>query len=84
MKQCLKISQDCIGVDRNWSLVFADHRPAGRRVVDIDRLLTRTELIVTHDTEMVFSPSDQQFYNWPALFQNMTKDVAHATWRQSR
>lgn len=42
---------DMVGEDRIWSVVFADHRPGERRVVDINRLHKKAQIIVTHDTE---------------------------------
>ncbi len=34
-----------------WSVVFVDHAPADRRVLDLRRIRGRAELIVIHDTE---------------------------------
>lgn len=42
---------DTIGGDRHWSVVFIDHRPGERRVVDIARLRPNTDIFVIHDTE---------------------------------
>ena len=39
-----------IGNDHNWSVVFIDHAPKERRVVDIERLRLRTAIFVVHDT----------------------------------
>jgi hypothetical protein len=36
---------------RTWAVVFVDHAPADRRVVDIARLADRTEFMVVHDSE---------------------------------
>jgi len=40
-----------IGQDRHWSVVFVDHAPGKRRVVDIRRLRNNAEIFVIHDTE---------------------------------
>lgn len=45
---------DSVGSDRHWSLVFIDHRPGERRVVDIKRLRPITDIFVVHDTEDPF------------------------------
>ncbi len=37
--------------DRHWGLVFIDHAPADRRIVDILRLKDHADFIVVHDTE---------------------------------
>jgi hypothetical protein len=34
-----------------WAVVFVDHAPAERRVVEIARLANRTEFMVVHDSE---------------------------------
>lgn len=35
----------------DWAVVFVDHAPAEQRVVDIEQLADRCELMVVHDTE---------------------------------
>lgn len=35
----------------DWSVIFIDHAPAERRIVDIEELADRAEFIVVHDTE---------------------------------
>merc|ERR1711970_593882 len=42
---------DCVGADQDWSVVFVDHMPMSRRMVDIERLLPRSQLVVVHDTQ---------------------------------
>lgn len=42
---------DEVGNDRHWGVVFVDHRPGERRVVDIQRLRSNADIIVVHDTE---------------------------------
>lgn len=37
--------------ERRWGLVFVDHRPGERRIVDIARLRGRADFLVVHDTE---------------------------------
>jgi hypothetical protein len=37
--------------DLRWGVVFVDHAPAERRVVDIAQLMNKAELLVVHDTE---------------------------------
>lgn len=35
----------------DWAVIFIDHAPAERRVVEIDRLANRCQLMVVHDSE---------------------------------
>ncbi len=43
---------DNIGNDRpRWSIVFIDHKPGERRVVDIIRLANVSDIVIVHDTE---------------------------------
>ena len=42
---------DEIGGNREWGVVFVDHRPGQRRIVDILRLKHTAQIIVVHDTE---------------------------------
>jgi hypothetical protein len=49
-----------------WSVIFVDHAPAERRVVDIEQLADKTDLMVVHDSE-------HSIYNYEptfALFKN--------------
>jgi len=45
-------SWDEIGSGLQWSVVFVDHAPKERRVMDIVRLRPYTEIFVVHDTEI--------------------------------
>lgn len=38
-------------IDQEWGVVFIDHAPAERRVVDVLRLKDKADYIVLHDTE---------------------------------
>jgi len=42
---------DCVGEDRDWSVVFVDQRPTWKRAHQAHRLLDRCELMVIHDIE---------------------------------
>jgi len=42
---------DTVGSDTHWSVVFIDHSPGLRRVIDIERLRSQTDIFVVHDTE---------------------------------
>lgn len=43
---------DTVGIDRpRWSIIFVDHKPGDRRVVDIIRLANVTDIMIVHDTE---------------------------------
>lgn len=42
---------DEVGGNSHWSVVFIDHAPAERRVIDIQRLRKNTDIFVIHDTE---------------------------------
>jgi hypothetical protein len=37
--------------NQEWGVVFIDHRPGGRRKVDIVRFANKADVIVVHDTE---------------------------------
>ncbi len=41
---------DLVGNDNEWGVVFIDHAPTERRVIDIIRLRARTKIFVAHDT----------------------------------
>lgn len=51
-------------IERPWSVVLIDHRPAIRRRVDVMRLADHAEYIVIHDTE----PSIDRFYRFSSVF----------------
>lgn len=42
---------DTVGNEKRWSVVFIDHAPAERRLMDIARLRKNTDVFVVHDTE---------------------------------
>jgi hypothetical protein len=43
---------DNVGLDRpRWSIVFIDHKPGERRVIDIIRLANVSDIVIVHDTE---------------------------------
>jgi hypothetical protein len=42
---------DTIGSDTHWNIVFIDHRPGLRRVIDIKRLRPQTDIFVIHDAQ---------------------------------
>lgn len=37
--------------NKNWGVVFIDHRPGERRKIDIERFSDKADVIVVHDTE---------------------------------
>jgi hypothetical protein len=39
--------------NQTWGVVFVDHRPGGRRTVDIKRFSNKSDVIVVHDTEYI-------------------------------
>ncbi|HLW72531.1 MAG TPA: hypothetical protein VKR54_00605 [Candidatus Babeliales bacterium] len=42
---------DSVGADTHWNIVFIDHRPGLRRVIDIERLRSQTDIFVIHDAQ---------------------------------
>jgi hypothetical protein len=43
---------DNVGIDRpRWSIVFIDHKPGERRVVDMIRLANVSDVVIVHDSE---------------------------------
>lgn len=42
---------DNVGGEIDWSVVIVNHRPGERRVKDIERLRSRAEIFVIHDTQ---------------------------------
>jgi hypothetical protein len=44
-----------------WSVALVDHAPAERRIVDIQRLANRAQVLVVHDTEDPLYGYDQIF-----------------------
>ncbi len=51
---------DKVGNNIHWSIVLVDHRPGERRIVDIDRLRSHTDIFVVHDTEP-YGAADYKF-----------------------
>lgn len=47
-----------------WSLALIDHKPAERRIIDIERLAKLAEYIVCHDSE----PIVEHVYNYKKVF----------------
>lgn len=45
---------DTLGNDIHWSVVFIDHEPAMRRAVDIERLRKNSDIIVVHNTNLLW------------------------------
>lgn len=55
---------DTVGNGTQWGLVFIDHRPGERRVVDVMRLKKNAAVIVIHDSEEAgyhYEPAIQTF-----------------------
>jgi hypothetical protein len=53
-----------VGEGCHWGIIFVDHRPGERRVVDILRLKGNADIMVVHDTEEAsyhFEPALNQF-----------------------
>ena len=42
---------DHVGKEMHWGVVFIDHSPGERRVVDIERLRNKADIIVVHETQ---------------------------------
>lgn len=42
---------DTIGTDVHWAVVLVDHRPGERRIEDVQRLRSHTDIFVVHDTQ---------------------------------
>ena len=45
-------AQGCVGGQREWSVVFADHLPLERRAEDVARLVAKAELVVVHGSQV--------------------------------
>ena len=59
----LVCSQDKVGEERDWGVVFVDQEPEQVRATSVDRLVSRAGLVVMHDTE---APTKQM--NFPEDF----------------
>jgi hypothetical protein len=42
---------DAVGNDVHWSIVLVDQSPGLRRVIDIERLRSHTDIFIVHDTQ---------------------------------
>lgn len=42
---------DVVGSDTHWSIVFIDHSPGLRRIHDIERLRSHTDIFIAHDAD---------------------------------
>ena len=61
---------DTVGVDRpRWSIVFVDHKPGERRVVDIIRLANVSDIVIVHDTETSSYNYEQGLSQYPYRYQ---------------
>ena len=75
---------DTIGIDRpRWSIIFVDHKPGERRVVDIIRLANVTDIMIVHDTEASgynYEPGLAQFpYRYRFNYLKLFTDVVSKT-----
>ena len=57
---------DNADIERRWSVVLVDHRPARRRYVDAARVAEHAEYVICHDTE----PERDKFYKWARAFKH--------------
>lgn len=58
---------DSADIEKPWSVVLVDHRPARRRYVETLRLAPFAQYIVAHDTEIQIN----RFYRWDRAFRSM-------------
>lgn len=63
---------DCVGDDRDWGLVFVDHRPGENRVRAVERLAQHAEIVIVHDTQ-------QPSYGWPSDWEQ-SKNSQNPIW----
>lgn len=49
--------------DSHWGLIFIDHHPGCRRVIDIERFKNKADVIVIHDTQK----SHEFYYNYQPI-----------------
>lgn len=67
--------------DTHWSVVLMDHRPAERRIIDIERLKDKADFIILHDSE----PELDKFYLYRRVYPlfkyrfDYTKFLPHTT-----
>lgn len=48
-----------------WGVIFVDHGPANRRIVEIEKFADKADYIVVHDTEPENDPPYQYSKIWP-------------------
>lgn len=57
---------DSAEIEKPWSVVLVDHRPARRRYRDAARVALFAEYVVCHDTEL----ENDRFYRWGRAFKH--------------
>ena len=57
---------DKADIEKSWSVVLVDHRPARRRYRDAARVASHAEYVVCHDTQ----ESTDRFYKWNRAFRH--------------
>ncbi|MEW5816993.1 MAG: hypothetical protein AB1798_16560 [Spirochaetota bacterium] len=55
---------DELPVDKRWGLVFIDHKPGERRIVEVERFANSADYIVIHDTE----PEHEKEYKFSKIW----------------
>ena len=74
---------DAIGSDTHWSIVFIDHTPGLRRVVDIERLRSQTDVFVMHDAQDSYYGYDEVLKTFKYVYEyrryHITTKVASDT-----
>ncbi|KKS97637.1 MAG: hypothetical protein UV74_C0011G0006 [Candidatus Woesebacteria bacterium GW2011_GWB1_43_14] len=63
---------DELPVDRHWGVVFIDHAPAERRIVEIKKFADKADYIIIHDTE----PEHDNDYHFSEIWP-MFKHIYH-------
>lgn len=70
---------DELPIEKHWGLIFIDHAPAERRVIEIKKFANIADYIVIHDT----GPEDEEKYHyskvWP-LFKYVYHDKKTRPW----
>lgn len=66
----------CPAIDWKWGLVFVDHAPAERRIIELTRIRDRADFIVVHDTEDPRYGYEQVF----PLFEHIKTSKRHPVW----
>lgn len=57
-------SYDDAPLERELGIVFIDHAPAERRIVDIKRVKDNADYVIVHDTE----PSEESAYHYSEIY----------------